>query len=114
MRCTEKEREFFYFLFMKVQITYEASLIYKILNLAERESLIKINYPTNLFLTNQMAQWDRASASGSVDLGFDFESGQTNDFKIGIDSFPARLSASKGQYGEQAGKFTCCATGKNT
>ena len=29
------------------------------------------------------------SASGSVDLGFDSESGQTNDFKIGIHSFPA-------------------------
>ena len=28
-------------------------------------------------------------ASGSVDLGFDFESGQTNDLKIGIHSFPA-------------------------
>ena len=29
------------------------------------------------------------SASGSVDFGFDSESGQTNDFKIGIHSFPA-------------------------
>ena len=29
------------------------------------------------------------SASGSVDLGFDSEFGQTNDFKIGIHSFPA-------------------------
>ena len=29
------------------------------------------------------------SASGSVDLGFDSESGQTNDLKIGIHSFPA-------------------------
>ena len=29
-----------------------------------------------------MAQWDRASASGLVDLGFDSESGQTNDLKI--------------------------------
>ena len=37
----------------------------------------------------QMAEWYRASASGSVDLGFDSESGQTNDFKIGIHSFPA-------------------------
>ena len=26
----------------------------------------------------QMAEWYRASASGSVDLGFDSESGQTN------------------------------------
>ena len=39
--------------------------------------------------TVQMAEWYRASASGSVDLGFDSESGQTNDFKIGIHSFPA-------------------------
>ena len=31
----------------------------------------------------------RVSASGSMDLGFDSESGQTNDFKIGIHSFPA-------------------------
>ena len=31
-----------------------------------------------------MAEWHRASASGSVDLGFDSESGQTNDLKIGI------------------------------
>ena len=39
--------------------------------------------------TVQMVEWYRASASGSVDLGFDSESGQTNDFKIGIHSFPA-------------------------
>ena len=39
--------------------------------------------------TVQMAKWYRASASGSVDLGFDSESGQTNDFKIGTHSFPA-------------------------
>ena len=49
---------------------------------------------------NQMAEWYRerdrldgrvvrASAAGSVDLGFDSESGQPNDFKIGIHSFPA-------------------------
>ena len=37
----------------------------------------------------QMAEWYRASASGSVDLGFDSEWGQTNDLKIGIHSFPA-------------------------
>ena len=50
-------------------------------------SLIRclINY---LLLTDQMAEWYRASVSGSVDLGFDSESGQTNDFKIGIHSFP--------------------------
>ena len=31
-----------------------------------------------------MAEWYRAPVSGSVDLGFDFESGQTYDLKIGI------------------------------
>ena len=40
-------------------------------------------------LSGQMAEWYGASASGSVDLGFDSESGQTNDFNIGIHSFPA-------------------------
>ena len=39
--------------------------------------------------TDQMAEWYRASASRSVDFGFDSESGQTNDFNIGIHSFPA-------------------------
>ena len=43
---------------------------------------------------------------------FDFESGQTNDLKIGIHSFPAWLSALKGQCGEQAGMFICCLVGK--
>ena len=37
----------------------------------------------------QMAKWHRVPASESVDLGLDSESGQTNDFKIGIHSFPA-------------------------
>ena len=41
------------------------------------------------YKTNQMAEWYGASASGSVDLEFDSESGQTNDFKIGIHSFHA-------------------------
>ena len=50
--------------------------------------------------TDQMAEWYRASASGSVDLGFDSESGQTNDLKIGIQSFPAWRSAFKGKSGE--------------
>ena len=50
----------------------------------------------------------------SCRLGFDSESGQTNDFKIGIHSFPAWRLALKGQCGEQAGKFTCCAVGKGT
>ena len=52
-----------------------------------------------------------ASASETV-LGFAYKSGQTNNFKIGIHSFPAWRSALKGQCGEQAGKFTCCAVGK--
>ena len=51
---------------------------------------------------------------GSCILGFNSESGQTNDFKIGIHSFSAGRSALKGQCGEQAGKFTYCAVGKGT
>ena len=58
---------------------------------------------------DQMAEWYGASAPGSVHLGFDSESGQTNDFKNGIHSFPAWRSALKGQCEEQAGKFSCCA-----
>ena len=46
-----------------------------------------------------MVEWIRAPASGSVDSGFDSESGQTNDLKIGIHSFPAWRSALKGQCG---------------
>ena len=51
---------------------------------------------------------------GSSSFGFDSESDQTNDFQIGIHSFPAWRLALKGQCGEQAGKFTCCAVGKGT
>ena len=39
-------------------------------------------------ITAQMAEWYRASLL-SCRLGFDSESGQTNDFNIGIHSFPA-------------------------
>ena len=46
-------------------------------------------FPMLKDLTDQMAEWYRASASESVDSGFDYESGQTNNFKIGIHSFPA-------------------------
>ena len=46
-----------------------------------------------------MVEWIRAPASGSVDLGFDSKSGQTNDLKIDIHSFPACRSALKGQCG---------------
>ena len=70
-----------------------------------------------------LSEWSNYSSDGlvvwsvcllSCRLGFDSESGQTNDFKIAIHSFPARRSALKGQCGEQAGKFTCCAVGKGT
>ena len=53
---------------------------------------------------------DRASASGSVNLGFDSKSGQTNDLKIGIHSFPAGCQH-QGDSVEQAGKFAYCAHG---
>ena len=55
-----------------------------------------------------MTEWNTASASGSVDLGFDSESGQTNDFKIGIHSFPASRSALKGQCGESREVYLLC------
>ena len=50
----------------------------------------------------------------SYRLGFASDSGQTNDFYINIHSFPALRSVLKGQCGEQVGKFTCCAGGKDT
>ena len=53
------------------------------------------------------------SASGSVDLRFDSESGQNNDLKIGIHSFLASRSASKRQCGA-TGKFACCAFEKSS
>ena len=58
--------------------------------------------------TDQMPEWYRASASGSVNLGFDSESGQTNDFKIGIHSFPASRSAFKGQCGKSRQVYLLC------
>ena len=48
------------------------------------------------------------SASGSVDLGFDSESGQTNDLNIGIHSFPALRSACKEQCGESRQVYLLC------
>ena len=57
--------------------------------------------------------WPKSVRLWSCRIGFDSESGQTNDFKIGIYSFPAWCSAFKGQCEEQAGKFTC-AVGKGT
>ena len=59
-----------------------------------------------------MAEWYRASASGSVDLGFDSDSGHTSDLKIGIHSF--LLDAQHWDSVEKADKFTCCAVGKGT
>ena len=58
----------------------------------------------------------RASASAAVKcrLEFESESGQINNFKIGIPSFPTWRSALKGQCGEQAGKFICCTVGIGT
>ena len=50
----------------------------------------------------------RASASESVDLGFDFESGQTNDLKIDVHSFPAWRSTFKGQCGESRQVHLLC------
>ena len=47
-------------------------------------------------------------------IKFASESGQTNDFIIDICSFSAWGSALQGQCGEQAGKFTRCADGKDT
>ena len=39
--------------------------------------------------TDQIAKWDRVSASCSVDSGFDCESSRTDDLKICICSSPA-------------------------
>ena len=61
-----------------------------------------------MVLTDQMAEWYRASAFESIDLGIDSKSGQTNDFKIGIHSFPARRSAFKGQCAESRQVYWLC------
>ena len=57
----------------------------------------------------------RASASQSVDLGFDFlvESYQKT-LKNGIHSFPAWRSLIRGGCGEQVGKFAFCVLGQDT
>ena len=64
--------------------------------------------------TDQMAEWYRASASGSVDLGFDSDSGQTNDLKIGIHAASLLDVQHERDSVEKAGKFACCAVGKST
>ena len=61
-----------------------------------------------------MAEWYRASVSWAVDSGLIPSRVKPMTLKIGIHSFPAWRSALKGQCGEQAGKFTCCAVGKGT
>ena len=58
-----------------------------------------------------MAEW-LSVRLGSCRLGFDFKSGQTDDFKIGIHNFPAWRSAFRGQFEKQASKFTSWVVGK--
>ena len=72
--------------------------------------VLRLNFDT----TDQIAECYRASASGSVDLRFNYEFGQPMTLKIGIHSFPARRSALKGQCEEQTGKFTCSAYREGT
>ena len=47
--------------------------------------VLRLNFDT----TDQIAECYRASASGSGDLGFNYEFGQPMTLKIGIHSFPA-------------------------
>ena len=57
----------------------------------------------------------RASASQSVDLGFNpLVESYLKTLKNGIHSFPAWRSAFRGGCGEQAGKFACCVLGQGT
>ena len=58
-----------------------------------------------------MAEWYGASASGSVLLGFDSESGQTNDYKIGITASLLDVQHLRDSV-EKAGKFTFVPLGK--
>ena len=51
----------------------------------------RANLKTGWVDTDRMAEWYRASSSGSVDLGFDSKSGQTNDLRIGIHSAVSSL-----------------------
>ena len=60
-----------------------------------------------------MAEWYRASVSGSVDLGFDSESGQTNDFKLVFTASLLDVQHLRDSV-EKDGKFTCYAVGKGT
>ena len=60
-----------------------------------------------MFFNRSDGRVNRASTSGLVDLGFDSESGQTNDLKIGIHSFPAWRSALKVQCGASSQVRLC-------
>ena len=51
------------------------------------------------FFNRSDGQMNGASTSGSIHSGFDSDSGQTNDVKIGIHSFPVWRSALKGHCG---------------
>ena len=62
---------------------------------------------------DQMAEWYRASAFESVDMGFDSESGQTNDLKLVFTASLLDVQRLRDRV-EKAGKFTCCAVGKGT
>ena len=55
------------------------------LGVAFVSEFLRLNFDT----TDQIAECYRASASGSVDLGFNYEFGQPMALKIGIHSFPA-------------------------
>ena len=55
---------------------------------------------------------DRASASISVDLGFDSVSGQTNDLKICVRIFPFGSSASRGTVGSKPASMLFVSLGK--
>ena len=61
-----------------------------------------------------MAEWYGAFVSWAVDSGLIPSRVKPIPLKIGIHSFSAWRSALKGQCGEEAGKFTCCAVGKGT
>ena len=75
-----------------------------------------------LTLSNKGTAWKtssdgrvvRASASGAVDSGLIPSRVKPMTLELVYTAFPASRSALKGQCGEQAGKFTCCAVGKGT
>ena len=60
-----------------------------------------------------MAEWYRASASRSVDLGFDSESGQPMTLTLVFTASLLDVQHLRDSV-ERAGKFTCCAVGKGT